>query len=281
MEFEKSKPSNRSAGDLPRALDHRRHLNERLIRAESLLVCLDFDGTLAPIVDEPTLAMLPVETRQTLNELAAQVDVTIAVVSGRALDDVKGRVGMPDLIYAGNHGLEIEGPGLWFEHPVAAGLKAKVCHVTERVAAKARALDGVEIESKGLSSSVHFRRSSPAAQIELALVVRETVADDDPDIAITAGKMVHEIRPRIGWDKGTAVIWIREHLGGDRDLPIVLGDDLTDESAFLAFDDAITICVDPRRPTAAKYQLENPDEVRDFLNWVSRVWEMRSGALSG
>ena len=142
-------------------------------------------------------------------------------------------------------------------------------------------LDGVEIESKGLSSSVHFRRSSPAAQIELALVVRETVADDDPDIAITAGKMVHEIRPRIGWDKGTAVIWIREHLGGDRDLPIVLGDDLTDESAFLAFDDAITICVDPRRPTAAKYQLENPDEVRGFLNWVSRVWEMRSGALSG
>ena len=64
MEFEKSKHSNRSAGDLPRALDHRRHLNERLIRAESLLVCLDFDGTLAPIVDEPTLAMLPVEMRR-------------------------------------------------------------------------------------------------------------------------------------------------------------------------------------------------------------------------
>ena len=70
-------------------------------------------------------------------------------------------------------------------------------------------------------------------------------------------------------------------LGADRDLPIVLGDDLTDESAFLAFDDAITICVDPRRPTAAKYQLENPDDVRDFLDWVSRAWEMRSGALSG
>jgi trehalose-phosphatase len=164
---------------------------------------------------------------------------------------------------------------------VAAGLRGKLRHVTERIAAKASALDGVEIESKGLSSSVHFRRSSRAAQIELALVVKEVVADDDPDIAISAGKMVHEIRPRIGWDKGTAVIWIREHLGGDRDLPIVLGDDITDESAFLAFDDAITICVDPRRPTAAKYQLENPDEVREFLNWVKQVWDARSSASTG
>ena len=59
--------------------------------------------------------------------------------------------------------------------------------------------------------------------------------------------------------------------GGDRDLPIVLGDDMTDESAFMAFDDAITICVDPRRATAAKYQLESPEEVRVFLDWVRQM----------
>jgi trehalose 6-phosphate phosphatase len=271
MHPDRLQPSNRFAWDLPRVLDHRPQLGERLERAESVLLCLDFDGTLAPIVDEPMLAILPAETRQTLNELAALEKVTIAIVSGRALGDVKGRMGMPGLIYAGNHGLEIEGPGLSFEHPVAAGLRGKVRKVTERVAAKAASLDGVEIESKGLSSSVHFRRSSHAAQIELELLVREIIADDDPDIAITAGKMVHEIRPRIGWDKGTAVVWIREHSGGDRDAPIVLGDDMTDESAFMAFDDAITICIDPRRPTAAKYQLENPGEVRIFLDWVRLV----------
>jgi trehalose 6-phosphate phosphatase len=278
MDRDRPKPGNRFTRDLPRVIEHRQELEDRLERAESLLLCLDFDGTLAPIVDEPMLAMLTAETRQTLNELAALDDATIAIVSGRALGDVRGRVGMPGLIYAGNHGLEIEGPGLSFEHPVAAGLRSKVRRVTERVAAKAACLDGVEIESKGLSSSVHFRRSSPAAQIELGLVVREIIADDDPDIAIAAGKMVHEIRPRIGWDKGTAVVWIREHGGGVRDLPIVLGDDLTDESAFMAFDDAITICVDPRRPTAARYQLENPGEVREFLNWVRDAWAKRSGA---
>ena len=270
--------SKRSVADPPSVLDDLLQLGERLERAESVLLFLDFDGTLAPIVDEPKLALLPAETRQTLSELAEVEKVTIAIVSGRALGDVKERVGMPGLIYAGNHGLEIEGPGLSFEHPVAAGLRRKVRRVTERVAAKAACLDGVEIESKGLSSSVHFRRASIAAQIELDLVVREIIADDDPDIAITAGKMVHEIRPRIGWDKGSAVVWIREHLGGDRDAPIVLGDDMTDESAFMAFEDAITICVDPRRPTAARYRLENPEEVRDFLRWVTRVWERRMGA---
>jgi trehalose 6-phosphate phosphatase len=281
MDFDRPRSSTPSAGDLPPAFLHRPSLEQRLERAKSLLLCLDFDGTLAPIVDEPMLAVLPAETRQTLKELTALDDLTMAIVSGRALGDVKGRVGLSDVIYAGNHGLEIEGPGLSFEHPVADSLRGKVRSATERIAAKAAALDGVEIESKGLSSSVHFRRSSPAAQIELKLVVREVVADDDADIAIAAGKMVHEIRPRIGWDKGTAVVWIREHLGGDRDLPIVLGDDMTDESAFLAFDDAITICVDPRRPTAAKYQLENPQEVRAFLNWVRQVWEKRSAGANG
>ena len=278
MDFESPKPSNRSAPELPRVFFHRSSLEERLARAGSVLLCLDFDGTLAPIVDEPMLAKLPAETRETLNELAALDDVTIAIVSGRALNDVKARIGLSELIYAGNHGLEIQGPGLSFEHPIADGLRGKVRLVTERVAAKAVSLDGVEIESKGLSSSVHFRRSSRAAQIELELVIREIIADDDPDIAITPGKMVHEIRPRTGWDKGTAVVWIREHLGGNRDLPIVLGDDMTDESAFAAFDDAITICVDPRMATAAKYQLENPDEVRQFLDWVGHVRRNRSAS---
>jgi trehalose 6-phosphate phosphatase len=281
MHSESPKPSKPVARELARVLDYRQELEERLERAERLLLCLDFDGTLAPIVDEPMLAMLPAETRQTLHQLAALDDVTIAIVSGRALEDVRERVGMAGLIYAGNHGTEIEGPGLSFEHPIAAVLKGKVRKLTERVAARALALDGVEIESKGLSSSVHYRRSSLASQIELDLLVREIVGDNDPDIAIAAGKMVHEIRPRIGWDKGTAVVWIREHTGGDRNLPIVLGDDLTDESAFMAFDDAITICVDPRRPTAAEYQLGNSGEVRVFLDWVRLVWEKRSGATTG
>jgi trehalose 6-phosphate phosphatase len=261
--------------DLPPVLDESQELKTRIDRAGSLLLFLDFDGTLAPIVHEPMLAVLPDSTRQVLIELAARPKITIAIVSGRSLGDVKGRVGMPGLIYAGNHGLEIEGSGLAFEHPRAAMLEGAVRGITERIAAHAASLEGTEIELKGLSSSIHYRRATRSAQIHLEAVLRDIIAPDDPNIEVKEGKMVHEIRPRLAWDKGSAVVWIRKQLEQLDALPIVVGDDITDENAFNAFDDAITICVDPQRPTAAKYQVESPDDVRDLLGWISRAWNDR------
>ena len=84
--------------------------------------------------------------------------------------------------------------------------------------------------------------------------------------------MVHEIRPRVDWDKGKAVAWIREQLGQPEALPIVVGDDMTDEDAFDAFDDAITICVDPERPTAAKYPVDEPRRRDGTFSVASRAW---------
>jgi trehalose 6-phosphate phosphatase len=265
--------ANKRTMDLPSVFDTLREVKARVDRAGSILLFLDFDGTLAPIVQEPMLAVLPAATRHVLDELVAHATITIAIVSGRSLGDVKGRVGMPALIYAGNHGLEIEGRGLWFEHAQAVVLRGAIRKITERIAAHAASLEGIEIESKGLTSSIHYRRAPRAAQIHLDTLLRDIVAPDDPDIEIREGKMVHEIRPRVEWDKGKAVIWIRRQLDQPAALPIVLGDDLTDENAFDAFDDAITICVDPHRPTAAKYRVESPDQVRDFLGWLSRAWE--------
>ncbi len=104
-------------------LENWEEVRARVENACGLLLFLDFDGTLAPIVAEPMLAVLPGATRQVLNDLAAHNTIAIAIISGRAVGDVKGRVGLPNLIYAGNHGLEIEGRGLAFEHPEAMVLK--------------------------------------------------------------------------------------------------------------------------------------------------------------
>jgi trehalose 6-phosphate phosphatase len=259
------------ATDLLTNLDKRQEVKARLDRAGSLLLFLDFDGTLAPIVEEPMMAVLPAATRHVLDELSAHDSITVAIVSGRSLGDVKGRVGMPALIYAGNHGLEIDGRGLAFEHPTAALLRAAIREITERIATHAGTLQGVEIESKGLTSSIHYRRAARSAQIHLESVLRDIISPTDPNIEVKEGKMVHEIRPRIDWDKGKAVVWIREQLGQHEALPVVLGDDMTDENAFRAFDDAITLCVDPQRPTAAKYRVDNPDQVRDFLEWIAQI----------
>jgi trehalose 6-phosphate phosphatase len=269
--------ANKRTMDLPSVLDTLPEVKARVDRAGSILLFLDFDGTLAPIVQEPMLAVLPAATRHVLDELVAHATITIAIVSGRSLGDVKGRVGMPDLIYAGNHGLEIEGRGFSFEHPQAAVLKGAVREITERIAAHADSLEGIEIESKGLTSSIHYRRAARSAQIHLDALLRDIVAPGDPNIELKEGKMVHEIRPRVEWDKGKAVTWIRRQLDQPAALPIVLGDDLTDENAFDAFDDAITICVDPQRPTAAKYRAESPDDVRDFLGWIAQAWEKHAG----
>jgi trehalose 6-phosphate phosphatase len=260
-------------------LEQRQELTARIDRACRLLLFLDFDGTLAPIVRQPALAVLPAPTRDVLYLLAELPSITISIVSGRSLADLKSRVGIPGLIYAGNHGLEIEGPGLAFEHPAATALAGTVCDITDRMSARAGALAGIEIERKGLTTSVHYRRASRAAQTMVAGLLRELIPRDDPRIEIREGKMVHEIRPRVRWDKGRAVAWIRDRLEEETALPIVIGDDMTDESAFAAFEDAITICVDPQRPTAARYQVESPDGVRAFLAGIAEVRARRDAEV--
>ena len=149
------------------------------------------------------------------------------------------------MIYAGNHGLEIEGTGLAFEHPRAVELKAAVREITGGSRRARPALEGIEIESKGLTSSMHYRRAPRSIQVRhRAIAQRPSFRPDDPKIEIREGKMVHRDSPsRSTGTRGRPVAWIRDQLGQSGALPIVLGDDMTDENAFTAFDDAITICV--------------------------------------
>jgi trehalose 6-phosphate phosphatase len=266
-------PSNEFAMDLPRILDRRREVKARLDCATGLLLFLDFDGTLAPIVAEPALAELPGPTRRVLYELAALPAITISIVSGRALRDVKRRLGIPGVIYAGNHGLEIEGRGLVFEHSGAVEIYPAVNKITSMMLARSNDFKGVEVEAKGLTTSLHYRQASRPIQLALGTLLRNLIPPDDPRIEIREGKMVYEVLPRVAWDKGHAVVWIRDQVAQAGALPIVIGDDMTDENAFTAFDDAMTICVDPRRATAAIYRLESPDDVKCFLGWLVSVWK--------
>jgi trehalose-phosphatase len=234
-------------------------------------VFLDFDGTLAPIAGRPEVVELAPPTRSSLAALARRCPV--AVVSGRDAADVRSRVGLDALWYAGSHGFEIAGPD-GSTHCHARGIEAlPELDAAER--ALRSELDGVEgaiVERKRFSLAAHYRL---AAERDVARVERavEAAAARSPGLRLRRGKKVVELQPRADWDKGWAVLWLLTalHLEGPDVLPIYLGDDQTDEDAFRAVAGrGVGIAVlDSPRPTAAGYSLRDPAEVRRFLDGLA------------
>jgi trehalose 6-phosphate phosphatase len=248
-----------------------RDISDRIDRAGDILLGLDFDGTLAPIQPRPEDVVLAPPIRALLDRLAGSARVTTMIVSGRAMRDVIGLVGLPGLIYAGNHGLEIEGPGIAFVEPTAAATADRLETVTAHLRTRLANVPGVLVEPKGLTASVHYRNVPDEYQDELAGVVREAASADPDRFVLTSGHKVWEIRPRVTWNKGQALAWTIRQLGetGDR-LVFYLGDDRTDEDAFAALPDGITVKVgSPETPTRARYTLPDPDSVHAFLGWLA------------
>lgn len=250
----------------------------RLKAARHVLLLSDYDGTLTPIVDRPELADLPAGTRQLLRALAHRHRFTIGIISGRALSDLKHRVGIGSIVYAGNHGLEIEGPGISFINPLAEEMKP-VLRVIHQVLSNAlHTVRGALVEDKGLSLSVHYRLVEEE-EVEEAKTVFERILRMphlSGKVKITSGKKVHEVRPAVDWDKGKAIklLMKRYGKGGRRSglLPVYLGDDLTDEDGFGAIErygDGLTVFVGGESDsTMARYFLRSPDEVERFLSML-------------
>jgi trehalose 6-phosphate phosphatase len=226
-------------------------------------VVLDYDGTLAPIAPRPDLATMTRSMREAVAALAARTPV--AILSGRALDDVAARVGLDAVIYAGCHGLEIRGPSLAYRHPEAARFSSSLDSAAEALNADLAAIEGALVEHKGLAIAVHRRLVAPARHAEIAAIVMR-VADSHPSLVRKGGKMVDELLPAVDWDKGKALRLMVDALAGER-FVIFLGDDRTDEDAFAALGDEgapIIVAAGPR-PTAARYRLDDLDDVERFL----------------
>ena len=255
--------------------EHRSEVEARVATASSLVFYLDFDGTLAPIVLEPELARMAPETRTVLEELSKQEGILVCVVSGRSLADIKSRVGLSSLVYSGNHGLEIESESLRFVHPEAGCGRAAIEDLNRRLAGLPLLIPGVQLEPKGLSTTIHFRRADPTARDQIKTIVRSLVPADHPDLMVTEGKMNYEIRPRLDWNKGSAVRWIHERIKDRASLAFVIGDDRTDEDAFPSLADAITIHVGPGDSTSARYYLPDQSDLGTLLGWLLELWKNR------
>ena len=255
--------------------DHLGEIADRVIPRARLALILDFDGTLAPIVAAPERAVLPDRVRSALQRLARMPHVTLAIVSGRALDDIRARVGIDGLIYAGNHGLEIASPRWRWLLPEAERLQPRVAEAVRGLRARVEAVPGAIVEDKGLTISVHFRQT-PLPLVETVRVSAYEEAERR-GLVVRAGKRVYELWPPVTWDKGAAVRWILDREFGSewpaRAAVIYAGDDRTDEDAFVALPDpAITVKVGPgAQPTAAAFAVRDVAEMVQFL-WALVEW---------
>ena len=256
------------------------HLNEVLQRCrthERCVLLLDYDGTLTPIVNDPDAARLSPTMQRLLDTLAQHPCYQVAIVSGRALADLRVRVRGEKLYLAGNHGLEIEGPGIHYDHPGVQRLRPQIDAVAEALQHDLSEIPGALVEHKGYTLSIHVRRV-PAAlvpEVRARLFQRAGPAVDTGLLALRTGKAVLEVRPCVNWDKGQAVRWIVERVRLEKPEArlgvICMGDDDTDEDAFSVLGPTdVGIVVGSDRPnSAAKYYVESVEETERFLTILS------------
>ncbi|MEQ1946087.1 MAG: trehalose-phosphatase [Bryobacteraceae bacterium] len=222
------------------------------LAAGNTLCAFDFDGTLAPIVDHPMLALLRPRTKQLLSSLARVYPC--AVLSGRSRADLRQMLlgtGIQEL--AGNHGAEISGSP---ERAVRRDIARWVTAIEEAISP----MDGVWIEDKGLSIAVHFRAQPNKREVRVRVA---RAAASLNGVRVFGGKQVVNLVPIGAPHKGEALTVARDRLGCERILYV--GDDVNDEDAFALGGAAVSIRVGKSKHSKARYFLRYQSEVDKLL----------------
>ncbi|XP_039144396.1 probable trehalose-phosphate phosphatase 6 [Dioscorea cayenensis subsp. rotundata] len=249
-------------------------------KGKQIVMFLDYDGTLSPIVDDPDSAFMSDAMRGAVRDAARYFPT--AIVSGRCRDKVYDFVRLAELYYAGSHGMDIKGPVKGPKHtktkakPVlfqpASEFLPMISEVFNALSERTRSTPGVIVENNKFCVSVHFRCVEEKRWSSLAEEVG-SIVKEYPKLTLTQGRKVFEVRPTIKWDKGKALEFLLESLGFadcENVLPVYIGDDRTDEDAFKVLRErgqGIGILVSKfAKETSASYSLQEPTEVMDFLH---------------
>ena len=243
---------------------------ERLSRTlPKLLLCLDYDGTLTPIAARPDEARPPDALLPLLSRLVENPHIAVAIVSGRALPDLRALLPVRGLIYIGTHGCEIGTADGGTRLLVPGGVVSlAISRLRQEITPILFDAPGLLLEDKRYALALHYRLAQPQEMwiIEEFLAAVRAYQRKGITLEVINGKKVVEVRP-VGGSKGKAVQFL---LAGEHTntLPIYIGDDLTDEEAFVTLGErGITIVVaDPPRASAAQYYLNDTREVLHFLS---------------
>src|ERR687893_1475910 len=205
-----------------------------VLRQTPSAVVTDIDGTVSAIAPTPAEAMVDPGAKAALALLVERL-AAVAVVSGRATQDGADMVGLPEVTYVGNHGLERIVRGTPWTHPVAAAAQPAIAAALAEIESAARAVADVPwllVENKGVTGTIHYRLApDPIAAAALLEPVARAAATRH-GLRLTLGRMIFEVRPALAVNKGTAIRDLAHDLGL-RGI-VFFGDDVTDVDAFRA-----------------------------------------------
>jgi trehalose 6-phosphate phosphatase len=236
-------------------------------------LCIDFDGTLAPIRRRPDDARISRKTRGALRAIREE-GTLVAVISGRQLSELEEKTAVPGIWFAGAHGFYLRSPGNRLFALLNPTEQARVKRAFRFLRPRLRGIPGVRMERKRATIAVHYRGASRPA-MESARKVLSALQIREPRISLLPGKKVWEVMPSSRVDKWAAIrLMLRQEQfpitqgGGSL---FYLGDDVTDERVFRNLGD-FSVVVGRKRRTAARYYLRSPAEVGRFLErWIEEV----------
>jgi trehalose 6-phosphate phosphatase len=262
---------------IPKALKQVELWRANWTQSGHLLVALDFDGTIAPIVPRPQDAFMLDAARGAIESLLKRSDTDVAIVSGRALADLRERSGISGVYYSGNHGLEIDGPGVHETRPDALRLAPRMRELSRQLERALLHFPGAFLEDKQLTLSVHSRMVDDETERQrIHDIVEAAVVAAGNGLKLTYGKRVVEVRPDVEWHKGDALLFLIDRIAQARasaPFTLYVGDDRTDEDAFAALrGQGVGVLVTAELPaeTAAGAWAASPEEVVAVLEALAR-----------
>jgi trehalose 6-phosphate phosphatase len=239
----------------------------------------DLDGTLSHIAPTPEEAQITTRNRELLSDLQDELSL-VAIISGRRADSLHERIGIPGLIYVGNHGLE-----RWVDGEIQIITEAKpYLSNIQSVKKELQKITetGIYVEDKGPTLSLHYRKVEKPVAFGRNIAARIAELAGKHGLEVFTGKMVFEIRPPVSMDKGIAFQQLVKEKGIEAAL--FLGDDVSDLSAFQvarkmraeSICDAWGIGVQSEEApedlaATADFLAEGVEDVEDLLSWLLRA----------
>jgi trehalose 6-phosphate phosphatase len=248
---------------------HFRSPQSAILTEKKLVLFLNYDGTLTPLVDKPDEAQVEDEMKKIIAELSKRY--LVVIMTGRDPQEVKRDIGIDQVIYAGNHGFDILGQRFSMLQTKGLRMKPIVRAISEKLQSELGDVKGLTFEEKKFNVAIHYRHADNTKYEHVKKTI-ESAVSQYKSLRLMGGQKVFEILPNVDWGKGSAIRWILKtnKIRWSKASVFYIGDDLTDEFAFRTIRTRGTAILvsDEDRESAAHFRLKDIGEVKEFLKKI-------------